>query len=139
MTWMIEETSSADLVNLAIFITLRMSFEPSSFHTFSAIVIATYMSIFSYESISIAIFVNSLKVYSGTGNTRNRDNIGSINFSLLLAVAKTQDVKFICLVFLILVSDIIPVSIKCNKDIWSTLFIFSNSSTNRYFGLFSNN
>lgn len=83
--------------------------------------------------------MNSSKVYSGISSMANLDKSGSIILSQELAVAKTLDVSSICLVLLILVSKIIPVSMKCNKAVWSEMLIFSNSSINKNLGLLSNN
>lgn len=113
--------------------------EPSSFQTFSAIREAMYLSTFSFVSLLTTISLNSSKVYSEISKTKNLDKKGSIIFLHELAVAKSYEASFICLVLLILVSDIIlslssfryyPVSIKSNKDVWSVLFIFSSSSGN---------
>src|SRR5206468_4928937 len=57
----------------------------------------------------------------------------------LFAVANILDTSSSCLVFLTLVSEINPVSIKCSNETWSLPLILSNSSINRYFGSFSNN
>jgi len=50
---------------------------------------------------------------------------GSIIFLQELAVVNIHEVSSICLVLLILVSEIIPVSIKCNKAVCSITLIFS--------------
>jgi hypothetical protein len=102
-----------------------MSLESRTVHTFSAMTLAISLLTFSFASLAMAILVNSSKLYSGISNIANLDKSGSIIFSKELAVANTQDVSFNFLVFLTLVSEIIPVSIKCNKAVWSITLIFS--------------
>src|SRR5206468_7436660 len=134
-----KDTSSMLSTSRATFMTSLTSLEPNSCQTFFAMKAAVYISKFSFPSLLTAIRTNSSKVYSGISNTRNLDNSGSFILSGLLALANTQDTSSNCLVFLTLVSDIIPVSIKCSSETWSFPFILSNSSINRYFGSFSNN
>src|SRR5206468_1531511 len=116
-----------------------MSLESRTVHTFSAMTLAISLLTFSFASLAMDILVNSSKLYSGICSITNLDSNGSIILLVPLAVPKTHEVKCNCLVFLILVSESIPVSIKCSNETWSFPLILSNSSINTYFGSFSNN
>jgi len=82
-----------ELASLPIFMTSLISFEPSSFLTFSAMTFAVLSLTFSLTSLVIDISVNSLRLYYGISSIANLDKRGSIIFSVELAVAKTQDVS----------------------------------------------
>ena len=65
---------------------------------------------------------------------------GFIILSQELVVPKTdEELSSIGLILLILVSEIIPVSIRSNKEVWSIVFIFSSSSISKNLGFLSNN
>jgi hypothetical protein len=82
-----------------------------------AMSITVISSTFSFYALYEKISLKSLKLYSGISNTTNHDIRGSIIFSQELAVTRTDEDNFICLVLLILVSTIIPVSIKYRSEV----------------------
>ena len=134
--------SSTVLVSLATFTTSLISLDSSSFQTFSAMVTSkAFVYVALFLSLVTAISLNSSKMWTvKTSNTKNLDKSGFIILSQELAVPKTdEELSSICLILLILVSEIIPVSIRSNKEVWSIVFIFSSSSISKNLGFLSNN